>query len=217
MYYPIFSSIVHTIDTRLEKLGIKAEKFSTWENNKINATGLELEISLSKLSQFMKSLSINFDWDSFRESALARRLEGMESHPFLKIEKLNESEVPPSIDIEMTWLFDIEKCQPELPGESGNYRIEKASQWMESISKRVNEILKDENIITRWHIEIEGDQNGRYLSAINLISYFQYQFETPKSVNDVKQLVEKALQELLLKAKRVIYLSDETLQKTIAA
>ncbi len=217
MHYPIFNSIVHTVDTRLEKRGIKAQKFSTWENNKINATGLELEISLSKVSQFMKSLSINFDWDSFRERALAKRLDGMESHPFLKIEKLNESEIAPSIDIEMTWLFDIEKCQPEVPGESGNYRIEKASRWMESISKRVNEMLKDENIITRWHIEIEGDKNGRYLSAINLISYFQYQFETPKSVNDVKRLVEQRLQELLLKANRVIYLSDEILQKTIAA
>lgn len=217
MHYPIFNSVVNTIDTKLEKRGIRTHKFNTWENNKINAAGLELEITLSKVSQFMQSLSINFDWDGFRERALANRLEGMESHPFLKVEKLSETEVIPSIDIEMTWLFDVELCQPELPGETGNYRIEKASQWMESISKRVNALLRESDIITRWHIEIEGDENGKYLSAINLISYFQYQLDEPKSLNEVNQFVSKRLQDLLLKANKVIYLSDEILGESVAA
>ncbi len=217
MHYPIFNSVVNTIDTKLEKRGIRTHKFNTWENNKINAAGLELEITLSKVSQFMQSLSINFDWDGFRERALANRLEGMESHPFLKVEKLSETEVIPSIDIEMTWLFDVDLCQPELPGETGNYRIDKASQWMESISKRVNDLLKESDIITRWHIEIEGDENGKYLSAINLISYFQYQLDEPKSLNEVNQFVSKRLQDLLLKANKVIYLSDEILGESVAA
>lgn len=217
MHYPIFNSVVNTIDTKLEKRGIRTHKFNTWENNKINAAGLELEITLSKVSQFMQSLSINFDWDGFRERALANRLEGMESHPFLKVEKLSETEVIPSIDIEMTWLFNVDLCQPQLPGEAGNYRIEKASQWMESISKRVNDLLREADIITRWHIEIEGDENGKYLSAINLISYFQYQLDEPKSLNEVNQFVSKRLQDLLLKANKVIYLSDEILGESVAA
>lgn len=217
MHYPIFNSVINTIDTKLEKRGIRAHKFNTWENNKINAAGLELEITLSKVSQFMQSLSINFDWDGFRERALANRLEGMESHPFLKIEKLSETEVIPTIDIEMTWLFDVDLCQPELAGEAGNYRIEKASQWMETVSKRVNELLKEADIITRWHIEIEGDENGKYLSAINLISYFQYQLDGPKSLNEVNQFVSKRLQDLLLKANKVIYLADEILSESVAA
>ncbi|HBX66050.1 MAG TPA: hypothetical protein DEG32_07790, partial [Balneolaceae bacterium] len=146
-----------------------------------------------------------------------KELEGMDSHPFLKIETLTNSTVTPTIDVEMSWLFDIERCQPEIPGEAGNYRIEKASRWMESISKKVNDLLAKDDIITRWHIEIDGDEHGRYLSAINLISYFQYELTSPKSLNEVNQLVSKKLQDLLLKANKVIYLADEILDDSVAA
>ena len=37
-------------------------------------------------------------------------------------------------------------------------------------------LLISDDIITRWHIEVDGDKDGKYLSAINLISYFQYSF-----------------------------------------
>ncbi|WP_421774325.1 hypothetical protein [Gracilimonas sp.] len=217
MHYPIFNSIVNTVETQLGKRGIKAKKFRTWEDNKIHATGLELIIGLNKASNFMNSLSINFDWDSFRETTMAKELEGMNSHPFLKIETLTKSSVTPTIDVEMSWLFDIDRCQPEIPGEAGNYRIEKASRWMESISKKVNELLAKDDIITRWHIEIDGDENGRYLSAINLISYFQYELTSPKSLKEVQHLVSRKLQDLLLKANRVIYLADEILDDSVAA
>ncbi|MAL16079.1 MAG: hypothetical protein CL670_12140 [Balneola sp.] len=217
MHYPIFNSIVNTVESKLGKRGIKANKFTTWEDNKIHATGLELIIGLDETSNFMDSLSINFDWDSFRETSMAKELEGMDSHPFLKIETLTNSTVTPTIDVEMSWLFDIERCQPEIPGEAGNYRIEKASRWMESISKKVNDLLAKDDIITRWHIEIDGDEHGRYLSAINLISYFQYELTSPKSLNEVNQLVSKKLQDLLLKANKVIYLADEILDDSVAA
>lgn len=217
MHYPIFNSIVNTVESQLGKRGIKTNKFRTWEDNKIHATGLELIINLDDVSSYMDSLSINFDWDSFRETTMAKELEGMNSHPFLKIETLTKSEVKPTIDVEMSWLFDIDRCQPEVPGEAGNYRIEKASRWMESISKKVNELLAEDNIITRWHIEIDGDENGRYLSAINLISYFQYELTAPKSLNEVKHLVGRRLHDLLLKANKVIYISDEILDESVAA
>lgn len=217
MHYPIFKSIVNTIDTQLDKRGIHSRKFRTWEDNKINAIGLELIIDLEKTSPFIKSLAINFDWDSFRETSVARTLSGMESHPFLKIDRLSKTKVSPSIDIEMTWLFDPEICQPKVANKEGNYRIDEASRWMESISKEINTLLRDENIITRWHIEIEGDKNGKYLSAINLISYFQYEFSSPKTVNEVNTYVSRRLQDLLLKATRVINSCDEVLKETIAA
>ncbi|MFD2533352.1 hypothetical protein [Gracilimonas halophila] len=217
MHYPIFNSIVNTVEAQLGKRGIKTNKFRTWEDNKIHATGLELIINMDNASPYMESLSINFDWDSFRETTMAKELEGMDSHPFLKIETLTKSTVKPTIDVEMSWLFDIDTCQPQLPGEAGNYRIEKASRWMESISKKVNDLLSDDDIITRWHIEIDGDENGRYLSAINLISYFQYELVTPKSLNEVQHLVGRKLHDLLLKANKVIYSSNEILDDSLAA
>ncbi|HBX65677.1 MAG TPA: hypothetical protein DEG32_05815, partial [Balneolaceae bacterium] len=72
MHYPIFNSIVNTVESKLGKRGIKANKFTTWEDNKIHATGLELIIGLDETSNFMDSLSINFDWDSFRETSMAK-------------------------------------------------------------------------------------------------------------------------------------------------
>ena len=217
MHYPIFNSIVNTVSTQLDKRGLQSKKFKTWEDNKINAIGLELIIDLGNTSEFMEALSINFDWDSFRETSIAKRLEGMEKHPFLKVSKLKGTKVNPTIDIEMAWLFNCNLCQPQMPEQEGNYRIEQASKWMESISKELNTLLKNDNIITRWHIEIEGDENGKYLSAINLISYFQYELSTPKSLNEVQTFVSRRLHELLLKASRVIYMCDDILKAAVAA
>lgn len=217
MQYPIFNSIISTIDSNLESRGIPTDMFKVWENNKINATGLELELNLSKLSNFIQSISINFDWDSFREASLAKKLNGMDSHPFLKMDNLKNSNITPTIDIEMTWVFEEKTCQPVRPDKNGNYRVENASLWMESVSKDVNTLLAKDDIITRWHVEIEGDQYGKYLSAINLISYFQYQIQSPKSLDEVNQLVSKRLQDLLFKANKVIKISDEILSKAVAA
>jgi len=217
MHYPIFKSIVNTLDTKLEQRGIETERFKIWEDNKIHATGLEIVINLSKISSFIEALSINFDWDSYRETQLANRMDGMESHPFLKIENLTENSVEPVIDIEMSWFFDVNQCQPQIPGIKGNYRMEHASEWMEKISKTVNSILSDDDIITRWHFEIEGDQTGKYLSAIHLISYFQYSLKELHTLPDVQGFVSKKLQDLLLKANRVIFQSDEVIKKSLAA
>jgi hypothetical protein len=217
MQYPIFNSIVNTVESQLGKRGISTNKFRTWKDNKIYATGLELNISLQEASSYIDSLSINFDWDSFRETSMAKGLEGMESHPFLKIEPFTETAVMPTIDVEMMWLFNIDTCQREEHGRSGNYRIDEASKWMENISNEVNELLADDDIITRWHVEIDGDENGRYLSAINLISYFQYQLVELKSLNEVQDIVKRKLNDLLLKANKVIFTSNKILDKSLAA
>lgn len=85
MHYPIFKSIVNTVQTQLDKRGIQSNKFKTWEDSKINAIGLELEVNLSKNSSFVNALSINFDWDSFRETQVARSLDVCMNIPFLKL------------------------------------------------------------------------------------------------------------------------------------
>ena len=217
MHYPIFNSIVNTVKTQLSKRGIQSKKFRTWEDNKIHACGLELVVDLQKSSDFIEAMAINFDWDTFREISVARRMKGMEKHPLLQVERLRQIKIPAAIDIEMTWLFEINACQPIDESKQGNYRIERASQWMESISQQINELLKDENIITRWHIEIEGDEHGRYLSAINLISYFQYELTAANDVNQLQNYVARRLQDLLLKGSRVISTCDEILKTAVAA
>ncbi len=217
MHYPIFSSIVETIKTQLKKHGVPVNKNNTWDNSEINATGLELEIDLSNLSKYMNKLSINFDWDSFRERAMANQMVGMDTHPFLKMAHLDNIKVQPIIDVEVTWAFDVKSCQPILPDLSGNYRIDRAGEWMEMVSKRANLLLAKDDIITRWHIEIDGDSQGRYLSAINLISYFQHKLENLNNQEEVSTFVSRRLQELLLKSNRVISISDEILSSTIAA
>jgi hypothetical protein len=140
-----------------------------------------------------------------------------ESHPFLSMDKLKNTHVTPTIDVEMSWFFDEDTCQPIKPDKNGNYRVESASQWMESVSKDVNKLLEKDDIITRWHVEIEGDQNGKYLSTINLISYFQYKIDTPKDLSEVNKLVSRRLQELLFKANKVINISDKILSEAVAA
>ncbi|MGD8426135.1 MAG: hypothetical protein PVH63_00825 [Balneolaceae bacterium] len=187
--------------------------FRTWNEDRINATGLEIEIDLSKKSNFLKALSINFDWDRFRETVLAKQLQGMEEHPFLQEDKMVSTTISPVIDIEITWLFDEKAPHPQLAARNGYHRLDAASQWMEEISKEVNEILADDDIITRWHVEVEGTDSSKYLSAVNLISYFQYKLTDLKSLNDVHAFVIKRLQELLVKANKVLKIVDQTLNQ----
>ena len=77
MEYPLFNSIVRCIEKELENRDIEVTSFRTWDETKINASGLEIVINLRNTSQYIDSLRINFDWDRFREFSLARQLEGM--------------------------------------------------------------------------------------------------------------------------------------------
>lgn len=216
MTYPIFNSVVNRIESELNKRDISIKTFKTWNEDRINATGLEIVIDLSNKAHFLKALSINFDWDRFRETVLARQLDGMEEHPFLQEENMVSTSISPLIDIEVTWLFDEQQSQPQVQAQNGVSRLEAASIWMEKISSEVNELLAEDDIITRWHVEVEGDEYGKYLSAVNLISYFQYTLTDLKSLNAVHQFVVKRLQELLLKSNQVMKISDSIIQDVAA-
>jgi hypothetical protein len=220
MQYPIFHSIVNKVQASLSRSQINVSKFRTWEETQINATGLEIWIDLAGSTRYLKAVSINFDWDRFRETRIAQQLEGTERHPLLKAPHLVESNVEPVIDIEVIWYFDQEKCQPAgsdaQANGSGNYRINVASRWMSETSKQVNELLLSDDIITRWHIEIEGDENGKYLTAINLISYFQYPLSDLESLNNVHKYVERKIHNLLYKINRVVRIADSSVEVSAA-
>ncbi len=209
MQYPIFHSIVNKIKTSLTRNSIDVSKFKTWEESHINATGLEIWINLSDSTDHLKSVSINIDWDRFKETATAKQLDGTEKHPLLKAPHLVETSVEPIIDIEVIWYFDENKCQPGHNDGTVNYRIDSASKWMAEASKKVNELLLSDDIITRWHIEIEGDENGKYLTAINLISYFQYSLTDLESLNNIHKYIERKVHHLLYKINRVVRIADD--------
>lgn len=216
MTYPIFNSVVNRIESDLKERAISIKSFRTWNEDRINATGLEIEIDLTQKTNFLKALSINFDWDRFRETVLAKQLEGMEEHPFLQDENKLKTTISPVIDIEVTWLFDEKAPHPQLAARNGNHRLSAASDWMEEISKEVNDLLANDDIITRWHVEVEGTESSKYLSAVNLISYFQYKLTDLNSLNDVHEFVSDRLQELLVKSNRVLKIADKTLEAQAA-
>jgi|SRR5699024_928324 len=213
MTYPIFNSVVKRIKSNLQDRNIPINTFRTWNEDRINATGLEIEIDLSQNSDFVKALSINFDWDRFRETVLAKQLKGMEEHPFLQDENMVSTSINPDIDIEISWLFDEKAPHPKLAAHNGYHKAKAASMWMDKINEKLNKLLSNDDIITRWHVEIEGTQKGKYLSAVNLISYFQYTLKELRSLNEVHQFVLRILQELLIKANRVMQLAEKTLQQ----
>ncbi|NBC26796.1 MAG: hypothetical protein GVY08_08040 [Bacteroidetes bacterium] len=216
MQYPIFQSIVNKINHSLNKRKINVVKFKTWEESRINAAGLEILIDLNDSTKHLTHLSINFDWDRFREATLANALEGTDGHPMLKEKRLVEANVIPSIDTELVWHFDVSSCQPQKGTDDDNYRIEMASNWMDRASKQVNELLLADDIITRWHLEIDGDEYGKYLTAINLLSYFQFSIDGLKSLNEVNDYVGRKLTYLLYKTNRIIKIVDDSVMVSAA-
>ena len=212
MNYPIFNSISNQIENELKDKEIKIKTFKTWNEDRINATGLEILIDVSDQNNFIKEVSINFDWDRFRETVLAQQLKGLKEHPMLQKENLKSITVSPKIDIEISWIFDQTRNEIALPNTSETERLETAGRWMNEISKRVNELLAEDNIISRWHIEVDGNSNGRHISTVSLISYFQYSLTDLKSLNETHEFINKQLHDLLIKSQKVRQISDFTLE-----
>ncbi len=212
MTYPIFNSFVNRIQNELESREIAIKTFKTWHEDRINATGLEILIDIQTTNNFIKEVAINFDWDRFRETALATQLEGLGEHPMLQEENLKSVSVTPKIDVEVSWIFDEQKSQIARFDASENDRLKQAGNWMKSINKKVNALLRDDEIITRWHLELEGNGSGKHISLIWLISYFQYSFSHLKTLNEAHQFISKQLESLLVTSKRVREISDNTVE-----
>jgi len=215
MNYPIFNSITNLIEAELTKRNLDVITFRTWKENRINATGLELSIDISKHSEFINKVVINFDWDKFREMSLARQLRGMEKHPLLIEDQANPFNLPPSLDIEVVWLFNQSVTSSLGNSPYGTDRIDAASRWMEAINNALPQHMHSGDTITRWHIEIEGDEHGRYLSVMSLNTYLQYSFEDLKTLSDTHQFILRKLQYLLMITQKVIQISEESLTTAI--
>jgi hypothetical protein len=212
MNYPIFNSFVNRIKSDLLKKNISAEEFITWTDDTINATGLEIKIDLTSLSTYVTDVTINFDWDKFRETSCAKQLPGMEKHPLLISKKGHENyDINPSMDVEVTWNLNQNMILNDKNQSGGSKRIEVATQWMDTMNKRIHEILPADYIISRWHIEIDGDHHGRYLSTMSLISYFQFTLTQHTDLNQILEFISKRLQLILIRSNRIIKIAENSL------
>ncbi len=212
MNYPIFSAIVNQTETRLTRRAINIDQFRVWNEDKINATGLEIGVNLANKSNHVQRLVINLDWDKFREASLARQLPGMEKHPLLKDGVFNRKSVRPYLDVETIWYFDEQVLYRKLKSPVGNRRMEAASHWMEHINTELKRVLTEENLITRWHMEIEGDINGRYVTDMSLISYLQYELDSFRSLNDINAHLEKNIQFILQRTDVIMKIASRTME-----
>jgi hypothetical protein len=208
--YPIFNSVVNRIESELLRRNINPKRFKTWVENSINATGLEIAIDL-KGGDPITSMVINFDWDKFREASLAKQLGGMSGHPLLKGKKAVLTSVTPSMDIEISWQFNEHIPIQMSPSKIGTQRVKVASEWMDAINSQANEILPDEHSLSRWHVDIDGDFDGRFISQMTFITYFTIPLASIDTLKALHLRVDRKLQVLLLTTERMLQLARKTL------
>ena len=131
------------------------------------------------------------------------------------INELKQANTKPNIDVELMLSFKPNQCQPKFKEGKGNYRMDFASLWMDLITQRIQSDFGSQSNITRWHIEIEGDDSGKYLSNIQLISYFQFDLGKTLDMQDLKMFVKKSLKSLLVRSSRVIKISEAIIEQSI--
>lgn len=217
MQYPIFQAIINRIQSSLKEREILTARARIWTEKEIHATGLEIKVDLSDQSPWMKEVNIHFDWDSFRERTLAKQLKGTSNHPFLTIPFLKSASVPPNLDVEVSWTFDMQSFQTSNSKSGNLIAIETASQWMEEINHMLRTSFSSRSLLSRWHIEIEGDEKGRTLSSAQLITYFQFSLEHLKSLQDVHKTIDRRLIQLLFISRKVVQSANGVLSHYAAA
>jgi hypothetical protein len=204
MQYPIFSSISNFVRSELDRRNIDIVRFRSWEESVIRASGFEVEIDLRRSSDFIKKLVINWDWDLYREYALAKQLKGMTEHPLLEKKQLSKFGLEPTVDIELSWIINEQEIQDLAKRTAGNARIEVAKKWMQLINGELSSHVVVDGLINRWHVDIDGDIHGKYLSTISLISYLQYNFVDLTQLDQIQRYLGRKLQTLFLTSNRVI-------------
>ncbi len=216
MDYPIFNSIINHIQEELNRHELPIQQFKKWQEQAINASGLEIAINLSEITPFINLVEINLDWDKFKEIRLARQLKGMEQHPLLKKPSLPEANIDPNIDVEITWHFNEQMIlDEELTGE-GSGKIETASQWMQGVNQHLQSFLPEDNLTNRWHVEIEGSDEEKYISDMNLISYLQYGLAGEAELNDIHNKVTKKIKQLLILTNKVVEVAEHSFPRALA-
>lgn len=216
MDYPIFNSIINHIQEELNRRELPIQQFKKWQEQAINASGLEISINLSEITPFINLVEINLDWDKFREIRLAKQLKGMEQHPLLKNSSLPEANIDPNIDVEITWHFNEQMVlDEELTGEEHG-KIETASHWMQGVNQHLQNFMPEDNLTNRWHVEIEGSEDDKYISDMNLISYLQYCLADEHELNDIHKIVTKKIQQLLVLTNKVVEVAEFSFPRAMA-
>lgn len=201
--YPLFESIIDHVRTSISNTSVS--EFKRWNNDMINATGLELKADLGN-EKAVRVLTINFDWDKFKEQSLAKQL-GFEKHPLIKdvdkkLKTVNSAD--PGIEIEVVWHITPPNLGHIEDNQLGDSRLKEASKWMQKISHEVNTLLVIDKVITRWHIDIEGDLHGRYISDAMLITYFHYDLAHLKTIEELNSFVQRRINYLMYKTNKII-------------
>ncbi len=214
MDYPIFDSIVNHIHGELKQRELPIKKFKKWREEKINASGLEITIDLSGITPFISHVEIYMDWDKFRETRLAKQLNGMNKHPLLNVNRVPNSNIDPNLDVEVTWHFNEQMVLDDELVDPNSGKVETASLWMQQINEKLNDLMPTDHVINRWHVEIEGSDDEKYLSDMNLISYLQYPMKYHTDLNGIKKHVSRKIQELLFLTNRVVQVAEYCFPKT---
>ncbi|MCH8556304.1 MAG: hypothetical protein LAT84_00720 [Balneolia bacterium] len=210
MKYPIFDSIIKNIENEITKRGIVPSKFKVWKESTIQATGLELTLDIQGHSSGVKEITINFDWDSFREAKLAHQMKGMKKHPLVKRKDLIDSKVALTLDIETAWHFDEEQITRLETAGDADARIRYASEWMKALNNEISLLTPLEKSINRWHIEVDGDKHGKFLSAMSLLTYQQYALHDITELGEIHAKVTGKLQAILSRSLRILELAGRT-------
>lgn len=212
--YPLFDSIADHVREGLK--GNPINRLKRWNNDMINATGLEISSELGE-NLPVKAVTINFDWDRFKEIRLAKQL-GLSEHPLIN-QKTNAAPLKataPSIEIEVIWHIKPPSSGGISDDKLGDHRLRQASKWMEQISHDVNTLLVVDKVISRWHIDIEGDLHGKYISDAMLIAYFNYDLSQLRSIEEVDGYVRKRINYLIYKTTKVIKITRSVLKELAA-
>ncbi len=215
MKYPIFNSIIKRIEADLQKRELQTKQFKVWKDDTINATGLELEIPIKNRNSGIKTITINLDWDTFREAQMARQLTGMEKHPLLKNNTISVSRLQPTIDAEVTWHFNDQVITSSVEEAMDNQRLIRASDWMNAVNMRLSDVFGSDKLMSRWHLDVEADEFGKYISSMCLITYFQFVLDEVSDLNGIHSLVSSRLSMILAKSRKVLALAEKT--KPVAA
>jgi hypothetical protein len=217
MDYPIFDAIVKHIENELKKRYILIDSLRVWNETGINARGIEMSVHLDNYSTTMKNMIINMDWDKFREAKLASSLSGMNNHPFLKEGLKNLDSIKPVLDVEVIWNLNPEIIMNLSNEITATSRLNWASEWMDNINKRSNFLLGNEDVMTRWHVEFEGDLNGRYVSNMSLITYYQVSLSESQSISDINSAILKRLKRIQNITRKLVFLTSDCLPKALSA
>ena len=141
----------------------------------------------------------------------------MNNHPFLKEGLKNLESIKPMLDVEVIWNLNPEVIMNLSNEITATSRLNWASEWMDNISKRSNFLLGNEDVMTRWHVEFEGDLNGRYVSNMSLITYYQVSLAESQSVSDINSAILKRLRRIQNITRKLVFLTSDCLPKAMSA